>query len=113
MRVQVSTANLLERVRANRAEHVAQYEQANKRYRLSMRVFFVSQAKLIEDGHDFERYFEGPVPRSYVAEYDQAIGMLELHTEPEIDLGAEDFRRFVLDDWGWKQEFAATNASYA
>lgn len=113
MRVQVATGALLVRVRVNRAKHVAEYEQATERYRLSMRVFFTAQAKRIEEGHDFERRFDGPVPRSWTDQYDQAIGMLVLHQRDTIDLDGEDYRQLVKDDWGWKQEFAATNASYA
>lgn len=113
MIVQVNTAQLLYTVRANRAEHVAQYEQANERYRQAMRAWFLAQAREIDYGHDFERYSKAPVPRSYAEDYDQAIGMLELHQSDTIDLGAQDYSQLVKDDWGWKQDFAATNASYA
>lgn len=112
MQVTVATQDLLEILRANRAEHVAQFEQANRRYRTSMRVWFVAQAKSIEDGHDFERRFEGPVPRSWVDQYDQAIGMVQLHTGDVIELDAEGYRNYVKDDWNWKQDFQLTNRSY-
>lgn len=112
MRVRVNTEDLLSTVRANRAEHVAQFEQANERYRKSMRVFFLAQAHSIEHGHDFERYFDGDAPTTYAEDYDRAIGMLELHRDPVIELGSEDYSRLVKDDWDWKRTFARTNSRY-
>lgn len=113
MIVEVETARLLGTVRANRTAHVEEFEETNERYRRAMRAWFLAQVREIESGHDFERYSQAPVPRSYAEGYDRAIGMLELHQSDTIDLGAQDYNELVKDDWNWKQEFAQTNASYA
>lgn len=112
MRVQVNTAGLLYTLRANRRLHVEEYEQADRRYRKAIRAWFLAQAHSIEHDRDFERHFTGPAPRSYADDYDRAIGMLELHQSDTIDLGADDYRQLVKDDWNWKRDFLATNASY-
>jgi len=51
-------------------------------------------------------------PMNQTPEYDQAIRMLEMSVEDEVELTAGEFSQFVMDRWHWKQQFSATNSAY-
>lgn len=37
---------------------------------------------------------------------------MEMETRSQIELTEEEFAQYVMDDWRWKGQFAATTASY-
>ncbi len=51
-------------------------------------------------------------PMDQTKQYDQAIQMLQLHMNEEIDVDAETFRNLVMDDWQWTRQWAASNSGY-
>lgn len=52
------------------------------------------------------------VPVNYEKAYDQIIRMMEMSVDTEIVLTASQFACFVMDDWEWKEEWAASLAQY-
>lgn len=50
---------------------------------------------------------------SYEKAYDQIIRMMEMSIDTEITLTADQFSSFVMDDWNWKSNFNAVNATYS
>ncbi len=56
-------------------------------------------------------HFRATPPRSYEREYDRALAMLELSLTDPVELSEDDFSRFILDEWEWKDDFLETLAS--
>ena len=52
-------------------------------------------------------------PQEHLDEYYSNIRMLELSADKVITLTQFDFNSFVMDEWGWKQQFTLTNALYS
>jgi hypothetical protein len=46
-------------------------------------------------------------PVSHEKEYDRVIRNLELSTAEFVILNTTDFNQYILDEWAWKQDFAA------
>ena len=38
--------------------------------------------------------------------------MIEMSVDENIEISEHDFACYILDDWGWKQNFMQTNAFY-
>jgi hypothetical protein len=38
--------------------------------------------------------------------------MCQWATETEVELSQAEFAQYVMDDWGWRQDFVATAANY-
>lgn len=51
-------------------------------------------------------------PVDYIDEYERVIGMLELSNVETVDLTAEDYKHFVMDEWAWKRDWEIINSSY-
>jgi hypothetical protein len=52
-------------------------------------------------------------PVDQTREYNKVIRMLEMSTEDVIELQEHEFSQYVLDDWGWKGQFLASNSAYS
>jgi hypothetical protein len=111
------TANrneLIDKLQTNLAEHQAKVEKAQKNYRQKV---MEELERRLADGRngrplDVSIFASMPVPRSFAREYEQAIEELRWHTEETIELSSRDFKRFVLDNWDWAPQFAASNSAY-
>lgn len=53
-----------------------------------------------------------PVPRNYVSEYDKAIAMVQWDIRPELLITGAQFDCFILNQWGWTDDFRSTTMSY-
>lgn len=94
----------------NKKKHVELFEEATHDYK----------EKTIKEAEEFleeikadplkkNGFRPGGAPKSYESDYDRAIEMLEWETDSQIRLSEDDFRRYVQDDWDWKDHF---NHSY-
>jgi hypothetical protein len=89
-------------------------DRAQIRYREKVIEELEARLTAARDGKpiDISIFARMPIPRSYAAEYEQAIEELRWHTGETIELSSRDFARFVLDKWEWAQQFAASNMVY-
>lgn len=111
--VKVDREKLLGTLRENKAKHVAEYESAVEAYRDKAEKALRKRAIEIRDGKTLRKEVDDlPEPRSFVADYDRAIAMVEWSEEGQIVLEEQDFRAFVLDEWNWRGQFAGTTALY-
>jgi hypothetical protein len=53
-----------------------------------------------------------PAPENHTADYEQAIGMLKLSVEKNVQLSYVDYDRYILDKWDWKARFTLSNSGY-
>lgn len=54
-----------------------------------------------------------PVPEDRTGDYDTVLDMLEMSSDDLVELAEHEFRQYVRDEWGWKQQWLATSAMYA
>ena len=112
MKVTVQKDRLLATLRENREQHEAEVAKAQERYRkeaiLAMRI----NLRKAEDGGKIETYIRLPEPTSYVSSYDKAIAMVEWQVGETVELSQSQFQQYVLGEWDWKAEFAATTGTY-
>ena len=120
--VKVKRDELLAVLRENRERHIREYKAACVGYReVALRRL---EESFQEAREVVNRLKEGQtvsvvgfrislsVPVNYEKAYDQIIRMMEMSVDTEIVLTASQFACFVMDDWEWKEEWAASIAQY-
>lgn len=120
--VKVKRSELLEKVRLNRKKHVAEYEEAVAGYkkaaiqevdraleRLRARIDELQAGEVI---HLQAVSFNLRVPENHAKDYDQVITMLEMSVDEELSVRSDEFACYVMDDWGWKEEFLNVSNAY-
>lgn len=110
--VRIEKGKLREKVQANRDAHRDVFERAVEGYRTAAAVFFAEQLDRLREGRQFMLRFAEPVPEDHTADYDAILEMLDMGEEQHITLTAAEFRQYVRDDWGWKQEWTQTTQNY-
>lgn len=104
---------LLAKVRANRAAHKKEYDEAMVGYREE--VIKVAKAQLAKamERENVDKYSWPNQPKEYLREYDRVIAMCEASVDDHITLSANDFGRYMMDDWEWSDSFKAGTSSYS
>lgn len=110
--VKVDRGKLLSTLQENRAKHVEEYETAVAQYRVEAEKALRKRALAIRDGETLKTGIDLPEPRSFEADYDRAIAMVDWSTEETIELDEQNFRAFVLDEWHWRGQFVGTTTIY-
>src|SRR4051812_43382189 len=120
--VLVGRRKLLGTLRANRDQHVEDYEEAVKGWRVKCSEAWRKFAKKAQE--QATRIATGkamlmldtphmPKPTNFKKAYDQVIGMLELSVEDNVKLDAKDYERYVRDQWEWSESFNNATTTYA
>lgn len=124
----------LARVKENYEKHKAQYEEACAGYKLAAataieackarfaeaiaeladRVGASSDAKPIPLALPGAAYYFGlEVPVSHADEYEVVLDMLTTMADDVVEFNTEEYSAFLLDQWGWKDKFAAVHSNYS
>lgn len=112
-KVTINKDELLGVLMKNRDNHRAEFLLAQGGYRK----FVIEELdRHLEDarkGRKIERYISFKEPEDHTEDYDREIRMLQMHTEPAVEIEAHLFDQVVMDNWGWSQAFHATNSMYS
>jgi hypothetical protein len=110
--VLVNRETVLERVKANREDHRAKFEEAIEGYKHRA-------IELLEEHIDRIRY-KGPErvfvslpwPEDHTEDYDRIVDQLEFSLDDKLELNEQEFNTYVRDEWGWQKNFAETYSMY-
>jgi hypothetical protein len=110
--VKVEVAPLLEKVKENRSNHRMVFEQALIVYKKKVIEELEDSLARAKKGERVTRFSSLTQPMDMTDEYDQAIAMLEMSVDKEVEISSSEFACFVLDKWHWKSQFATSNRGY-
>lgn len=110
--VTVNCANLLEKLKINQEAHRQQFEAALAGWRAEVLAALRRAVIDAEQGKRFRTSIQLPQPSDHTDDYKEIIQAVTWSTRDEITLTRSEFRQFVLDEWGWKHDFIATNSMY-
>jgi hypothetical protein len=123
MQLEFAVADVKAKVQANRDQHEATYREALDNFKQELVAITVNLRAAAEQYRDgdtdwasYEREAREALslrrPRHFLDHYDAALSMLELTTAQNITLDTEDYARYILDDWEWKDTFVGTTSNY-
>lgn len=109
---------LLEKLKANREKHAADFKAAMKEYYKATQAACKRVLDMLESGKEVNhaqvlKNLTRPVDQT--KHYDRIIEMLSFTSVDQIELSQEVFTQIVLDEWDWKSSYEATklsNSSY-
>lgn len=113
--VRVKKEQLLKTLKENRETHQADFDIAWEAFRQKAEANFANKLKAIKaanKGERIELHVNLVIPEDHTEDYDQAIEMLGWEIGDEITLQRHEFQQLVQDNWGWKDQFTATNLAY-
>jgi hypothetical protein len=110
--VKVKVDVLLAKLEENCKTHIETFEKACVGYRKAMVDTLEKMLSAAKQGKHVEHYIHLTQPMNQTKDYERAIGMLKMHTEPEIEITSAEYAMYVQDEWQWKQQFTTTNSAY-
>lgn len=112
MTSKIKREEILGVLRANREKHKAIFEEAQQGYRAACIKALDERLADAKAGKPIVLHFGLIEPINQTKDYDRAIRMIEMSTDPEITLDEGEFENFVLDRWHWKKQWAHSNLGY-
>ena len=112
MQLKFKTSDILAKLRANRALHVAEHVEAMAGYKLALEKELKRKLSALRKGTIPSSHINLVKPTSYEAEYNRAEAMYAMTTETEVQLDQELFQQLILDEWAWSSQSKALNTSY-
>lgn len=114
--VKVKRTELLEKVSANKVNHIKEYDEARIDYcKASMqehKIRMMELEKFIGNDSPIDQFCSQlQVPQNHAKDYDQVIQMLEMSIDDVITIRSDEFACYVMDDWDWRSEFAGAMLS--
>jgi hypothetical protein len=113
--IKMQRKELLKIVIDNKQKHIAEFKESVEDYKIGVVKLAKVNLKLANSG-ELDKIVQIKAvpqqPRSYENEYSRAIRMLELSVDDTIEVEEHIFNQLVLDEWQWKQQFAAMSNVY-
>jgi hypothetical protein len=100
------------KLRENRDSHHDQFEKAWQGYCKMVRAELEHKLERIKAGKPIDRYLGHTPPEDHTGDYDDVIAMLEMMLDESIELTQGQFKQYVQDDWGWKEQWVTSNTAY-
>lgn len=110
--IKVEKTRLLDALRANRDGHAAQYAKAKEGYLRTTKAKLNGLIERVAAGEVIGQQWIDPAPEDHTKDYDVVISMMEWSIGDEVVLTQSQFRQYVQDDWGWKEQWMTSNSVY-
>jgi hypothetical protein len=113
MKTKLEKEELLYILRKNRGNHEAIWLEALEEYRKKVIEELERSIADAKAKKGIRTYISLQEPKSYLAEYNTVIEMLEMSEDDYVELDYNDFNNYVKDNWRWKNDFLTSNAAYS
>jgi hypothetical protein len=112
--VKVKKTELLAAVKANREQHRAIFLEAVDGYRTeSLRLLEEKIATITNSKRPTAISISLYMPEDHTKDYDNAIAMIEMSVDEELEIDEAGFNQLVRDDWQWKRQWLFSNQTYS
>lgn len=110
----ITKSALLDKLRANRDEHIDLHSKALTAYREYLERALEHELERARAGKTVDHGFlyKYPIPESHTDDFDRVIEMLENDVRDEIELTEGEFRMYFQNEWSWMKQFTVSNATY-
>lgn len=112
-KITVIKEELIPILEKNREAHRAIFEEAIAGFREKVIVRLDEMIEAAKANKHFDQYIGLARPDDHTKDYDRVIQMLKMDTSATVTLDQRDFVAFVQDDWGWREQWLASNSMYS
>lgn len=112
--VKIEVTKLKQKISENREKHIKDFNEALAGFKQERIVCLKKAIKAAKADKEVDLHvlFE-PAPFSYEKEYNKVIAMLNATVDEVVELQANEFAQFFMDEWHWKQDFLANSMKYS
>lgn len=110
--VTVDRSEFVAVLQKNRDEHRATFEAAVSGYHRRLVHELERRVHDLRRGRSIDVAIRMPEPEDHTDDYDRVLTMARMSTEDTVRLSEDDFGRYVMDQWRWKQDFITTTGRY-
>lgn len=110
-KVSVKKSELLEKIKANREQHIIDFEQALIDYKVEALKQLKELTKKVTNG-ETRLYLSLVTPVNKKVEYDKLITMFEMETADIVELEQYEFNQYVFDETDFAKEAKFANMTY-
>lgn len=104
----VDKVKLLEVVKKNLEKHNELYKIAVDSYWKLAEKKLIKMLDRVKNKRKIDTYLNITEPSNHEKDYQLIISMLEFSEDKKILLTPQEFSKYVMNDWLWKQEFKST-----
>lgn len=113
--VKVKTSELLAKLKENKEIHAKEYAELQE-------IYLTDVVEGLEELLAAAKSKKNPnpvtslnltKPKSFIKDYEEIIGMLEMSIQEEFDITQEEFRNYVLNIWSWTNQFELMKTAYS
>ena len=112
MQTKMNKSDLASIIEANKVKHKESYEKAFAGFKATVEKALQTNLENIKKGKKINVYVNEAVPVDHTEDYDRALDMITHNIDSYVILNAEDYSRYVQDNWQWKQQWNTSNAKY-
>jgi len=112
----VLISDLLTSLKKNRDEHLAIVEEAQAKFRELAIAELDTMLADAKSGKGISMRLSLVMPTQHTDAFDNAIGLMEMTAkagETMIEIDADEYERFVRNNWEWSEKFRASNSGYS
>lgn len=110
--VTIKKIELLVAIKKNRDAHRDIFLKAQIGYRAAAIKELERMLLDARENRPIRRSIEMVEPQEHIKDYTRVISMLEMSTADEIQISEQQFSQYVLDEWGWSNQFTMSNSRY-
>lgn len=108
-KITVKKDDLLGKLRENRDDHRRIFEEALAGFGREVAMQLERTLRDIRAGRNRDVRVYASVPKDHTNDYNRAIAMIEMSIGDDITLSESDFAQYVMDDWGWQDQFLSNS----
>jgi len=111
--VKVKKSHLLDILKNNRHDHRNIFIDAQAKYKEAVIAELEKSLADARAGKQVDYILRLVQPEDHTRDYDRVIRMLELSIDEVIEMPERDFTQYVLDEWAWSHQWAASVSNYS
>lgn len=110
--INVQKSRLLQVLKENRDHHREEFEKALDGWKVTVLEEVEKLYAEAKAGRVKQAFLNLPRPEDHTKDYERYIQMLEMDIDPNVHLDESEFRMYVQDDFGWRQQWTSSNSAY-
>jgi hypothetical protein len=111
-KITVNKTEFMDVLQANAKQHRATFLEAMDAYKAASIKLLEEQLERAKNGAPERVFVSLEMPVDHTEDYERVLAMMKMAIGDTLELSEVEFDMYVLDQWGWRRQFAATNAAY-
>lgn len=110
--VEIDKDDLASTIRANRQVHKDTFEKALQGFQKTALEQVESMLERARKGLKQSLFLSLVIPEDHTIDYNRVLTMLDMEVNQTVTLTEEEFAKYVMDDWEWKNQWTTTASAY-